>query len=134
MQSCIKSLSVSLSTLTQLVKNFCQSYETDFQPWVGHRQPPTLGPLGSLTKKTATHWDHICKVHTLHIDIPVLICRQVISWNVTLMSAQLDATDLYNSTHVLRSFKWAIILCISLGRKHVSFVHIMIIQKTLVAN
>ena len=68
MESCVKTLAVSLGTLTQLVTNFCQSYEAELQPWVGHRHPPTLGPLGPLCKRTAAHWNHISKVplHRLH--------------------------------------------------------------------
>lgn len=62
MESCVKTLAVSLGTLTQLVTNFCQSYEAELQPWVGHRHPPTLGPLGPLCKRTAAHWNHISKV------------------------------------------------------------------------
>jgi hypothetical protein len=62
MHSCVKTLAVSLGTLTQMVTNFCQSYEVELQPWVGHRQSPTLGPLGPLCKRTATHWNHISKI------------------------------------------------------------------------
>lgn len=62
---CVKSLVVSVGTLAQLVVNFCQSYEAELQPWVGHREPPKLGPLGPLCKRTATHWNHVYKVETL---------------------------------------------------------------------
>ncbi|CAI8022729.1 hypothetical protein GBAR_LOCUS13321 [Geodia barretti] len=62
MHSCVKTLTVSLGTLAQMVTNFCQSYEVELQPWVGHRQPPTLGPLGPLCKRTATLWNHISKI------------------------------------------------------------------------
>lgn len=65
LHGCVKTLVVSVGTLAQLVVNFCQSYEAELQPWVGHREAPKLGSLGPLCKRTATHWSHVCKVSML---------------------------------------------------------------------
>ena len=73
-QGCIKTLAISVRTLTQLVVNFCQSYEAELQPWVGHRMPPALGPLGMVGKRTTTHWSHISKVPT-HTHCVYTLCR-----------------------------------------------------------
>ena len=87
-QSCVKSLSVSVGTLAQLVTNFCQSYETELQPWVCDRHL-SLGPLGPLCKRAASHWDHICKVCNKHMHMCILSpheCYIENSWNFTAMT------------------------------------------------
>lgn len=62
LKSYVKTLGVSLSTLSQLMTNFCQSYETDIRPWLGVVEPPAVGTLGPLCQRTATKWTKISKV------------------------------------------------------------------------
>ncbi|XP_062511486.1 HAUS augmin-like complex subunit 7 isoform X1 [Corticium candelabrum] len=46
----MRTLSVCLSTLGQLVSSFCQCYETEFQSWT-HKQPLHLSGLGPTCKR-----------------------------------------------------------------------------------
>lgn len=87
LQSCMKSLEVNLSMLAQLLASFCQCYEGELQPWVGHQPAPILGPLGPLCKRTATHWTHISKVvhyspltHWTHIGKVIIMWRDTVGW------------------------------------------------------
>ena len=63
LESCHKSFAVSLSTLHQLMNNFCQSYELEIQPWT-NREPPTVTALGPTCRRVDNKRQKLGKVCT----------------------------------------------------------------------
>ena len=62
LESCHKSLVVSLNTLSQLIKSFCHGYEVEIQPWT-NREPPALTALGPTCKRVDNKKQQLDKVH-----------------------------------------------------------------------
>ena len=77
LESCHKSLAVSLSTLSQLIKSFCHSYEVEIQPWT-NREPPTLTTLGPTCKRVDIKKQQVDKVklHTARVKWLIIVCVQ----------------------------------------------------------
>ena len=63
LESCHKTLTVSLGTLAQLITSFCACYEAELRPW-SNRQPPRLSGLGQVCKRVHVHMQHVNKVLT----------------------------------------------------------------------
>ena len=61
LESCYKTLTVSLGTLAQLITSFCACYEAELRPW-SNRQPPRLSGLGQVCKRVHVHMQHVNKV------------------------------------------------------------------------